>query len=586
MGELVSTFDKSQQNKIEREKLMEKYNNNQVLKESELLYLVNTSVLLNKCSDKKFIQTAVNLLDQEIVGDIELQIAENILKTYTQLQKGFVKQRHRYIQQKNNDYIKKQNLIQKEKEKPAKKKESQKQTIIKVVKMLREMRYEEQRDQKKENKLQKIYIQEFKRGNPIANPMVWKFKSIMMKIIEKNKLERRNQKSLYKQTYIKQYFPSKDDDLTLEKIRRLTHPSSKVTKAPEGEQFFMRTPQNVIQTYKLKLYKKKCESDVENFKGYYSGGPIQARPYANSIEINYEDKNLPYKGKWITKEIEIFAINRIKRAIKKYIAKKKDRILQEQQHKRVAEEKERKKKGLFSTVSKLKGNKPKVEIDVEDCYKRLQQAIQEDRTKQKPQQKQSIDYSRIPIPKKMIQLKLKQRKLFLALKVGNSQWTEHSGFVFDALDVNCYDVDKLCPLYHAAKLQSLQFCAFLIQAGADVNMPCKDGFTPTFTAFESNNILIINLFMQHGADIYVQNNDGKNPLCYCSYKVLKELNLQQVSVQYTHQDMKFSVKRSQSMLEVKRSDDFAYMHFQPLESKQLGSLSENILSFDYKEQIQ
>lgn len=30
-----------------------------------------------------------------------------------------------------------------------------------------------------------------------------------------------------------------------------------------------------------------------------------------------------------------------------------------------------------------------------------------------------IDYSKIPVPKKMIQLKLKQRKLFLALKVGN-----------------------------------------------------------------------------------------------------------------------------------------------------------------------
>lgn len=54
-----------------------------------------------------------------------------------------MKERHKFIQKKNNDYIKKQNLIQKEKEKPVKKKESQKKTIIKVVKMLREMRYEE-----------------------------------------------------------------------------------------------------------------------------------------------------------------------------------------------------------------------------------------------------------------------------------------------------------------------------------------------------------------------------------------------------------------------------------------------------------
>lgn len=30
----------------------------------------------------------------------------------------------------------------------------------------------------------KIYKEEFKKGNPIANPLVWKFKDIMMNILK------------------------------------------------------------------------------------------------------------------------------------------------------------------------------------------------------------------------------------------------------------------------------------------------------------------------------------------------------------------------------------------------------------------
>lgn len=65
----------------------------------------------------------------------------------------------------------------------------------------------------------------------------------------------------------------------------------------------------------------------------------------------------------------------------------------------------------------------------------------------------------------------------------------------------------------------------MINAGADVNMPCKDGLTPTFAAFASNNIILINLFISHGANIDMLNDDGKNPLCFCSIEILKELNL-------------------------------------------------------------
>jgi len=70
-------------------------------------------------------------------------------------------------------------------------------------------------------------------------------------------------------------------------------------------------------------------------------------------------------------------------------------------------------------------------------------------------------------------------------------WIKHSGFIicplikflgfsFNIDDINCYDVNKNCPLYYAAKNGDLDFCTFLITNGADVNMPCENGNTALF----------------------------------------------------------------------------------------------------------
>lgn len=56
-------------------------------------------------------------------------------------------------------------------------------------------------------------------------------------------------------------------------------------------------------------------------------------------------------------------------------------------------------------------------------------------------------------------------------------------------------------------------------------MPCKNNLTPTFAAFSSNNMTLINLFISNGANLDIINNEGKNPLCYVSINILKELNL-------------------------------------------------------------
>ncbi|CAD8107468.1 unnamed protein product [Paramecium sonneborni] len=516
MGEYIITHDKEKQDQQRREELLFKYDNQQAMTEDELLYLVNTSNLLNKCSNKKLLQKVINQLDSEVISDIELTIAENILNQYYKVSKEMNQSRHLYLKvnQKSKDIERSEINIQQINKGDIKK------LKFKFLKMLREMK-EDRKDTFKENtEKYRIFQQEFKKGNPIANPLVWKFKDIMMSILERKKRERREKKLATTNESNKPIFPSKTESLTLKVVMRKTHPSSKVIIKSQPNLLGNTKNPTKVQDYLLKLKKKDYEMNKQNFSQFYSGGPIRQRPYAHqSLTIEESDTTLPYANKWITPEIEIAAANKIKKALKAYVSKKRF-------EKAIAQKKfiTPQPAKFYRLVQKL--NEKRKQVDIEECYKSLKIALQQQQYKKKIIQKPKIDYSKVPIPKTMIQLKLKQRKLFLALKVNNTQWVDHSGFIFDTNDVNCYDIEMYCPLYYAAKQQSILFCNFLLINGADVNMPCKNGETPTFAAFASGNIVIINQFVSNGADIDKLNNEGKTPLCFCSIELLKELNLQ------------------------------------------------------------
>lgn len=48
-------------------------------------FLANTSELLNSCIDKKFMQNAVNVIDPDILVQLELGLAEDILKKFNDI---------------------------------------------------------------------------------------------------------------------------------------------------------------------------------------------------------------------------------------------------------------------------------------------------------------------------------------------------------------------------------------------------------------------------------------------------------------------------------------------------------------------
>lgn len=79
-----------------------------------------------------------------------------------------------------------------------------------------------------------------------------------------------------------------------------------------------------MHAYKLPL--KKPDPVREDFQAFYTGGPIRARPFAHKSLtklVEPDESHIPFKGGWITPEVEVAAANKIKFAIKAYIQRKK-----------------------------------------------------------------------------------------------------------------------------------------------------------------------------------------------------------------------------------------------------------------------
>lgn len=70
---------------MKRETIIDKYVLGEVLSEEEQQFLINTSELLNSCVDKQFMQKAANIIDRDVVENMELGLAEDILCEYEEI---------------------------------------------------------------------------------------------------------------------------------------------------------------------------------------------------------------------------------------------------------------------------------------------------------------------------------------------------------------------------------------------------------------------------------------------------------------------------------------------------------------------
>lgn len=171
----------------QREEKFKRYSNGDVLSEGEMQFIANTSMLLNANSDKEFIQKAVNYVEKEIIEDIELKIAENVLEQFSRMEADVMEAREAWLERKN---LKNRRKIERDGAKLRRKAEvEQKQVQLvriknKLIAVLKEI--ERRNTLREEERAKKLRAMNRKRkqGDPLYNKYVLKFKDIMMMVVK------------------------------------------------------------------------------------------------------------------------------------------------------------------------------------------------------------------------------------------------------------------------------------------------------------------------------------------------------------------------------------------------------------------
>jgi ankyrin repeat protein len=82
---------------------------------------------------------------------------------------------------------------------------------------------------------------------------------------------------------------------------------------------------------------------------------------------------------------------------------------------------------------------------------------------------------------------INQRLVLAKAKCNNFKQLEHTTVKLMPNDINCVDILKNTPLFYAASHGNKDFCHYLIQKGAIVNLACQGGDTALHMAFKSGN---------------------------------------------------------------------------------------------------
>lgn len=121
---------------------------------------------------------------------------------------------------------------------------------------------------------------------------------------------------------------------------------------------------------------------------------------------------------------------------------------------------------------------------------------------------------------------LKQTKLIQYAKSNQFKILKQLGFVYYENDTNIRDEDGKTPLYYTCLQKNIDFCKFLINKEAHVDLVADThtGNYPLHLAFNTNDIkdcqLITYLCKLKGADLNILNKKNETPLAFASKKIL------------------------------------------------------------------
>lgn len=118
----------------QRDLKLQRFAEGDALCSEDLKYIVDTSELLNSCVDREFLQEAINVIDENVIENLELYLAETILLNYHEIKSVIRESRMKYLKEKNNEFAR-ENEQKEEELKRRQSIEKKKEERKRVVKM-------------------------------------------------------------------------------------------------------------------------------------------------------------------------------------------------------------------------------------------------------------------------------------------------------------------------------------------------------------------------------------------------------------------------------------------------------------------
>ncbi|EGR33168.1 IQ calmodulin-binding motif family protein, putative, partial [Ichthyophthirius multifiliis] len=557
----VQKYFMNMKKQMQRDHLISKFSEGEVLSDEELKLLANTSKLLNACINKKFVQSAVDIIDDDIIANLELGLAENIIKVFEEIQKQIKQSRQEFINQKlKKSYSQlanyQANIENQQKIALNRKIIQRKHRMLSTVcnKMQKQGKFDQSY---LNNVLGEEKINEFLQEKINQYELIQQIKSLDIYSVqtqEQQKLKilqeiQKQQKKKSQKDYIKHLSQPIHKNFSILEKKHTYHPPSKVFLFPkdrniqeytaeelekynESDKIMNQINHEQQNIYKLNIKSPQAYKKSYLFKQFYSSGPIQKEEKDQKEQTlqNYNEKEIK-KIILIQKKIRMF---HQQTKMKLQLETKKNQRQEELKHKIDLIASLQKNTSVKitpnykqNTIEIVQLKNSSILSQKDDILEDFSQKKNQNSTFSSTQYTQKKDYQKITLKRKPIQYELKNLKLIEAAK-SNKFWIINSSqFIYSKNDFyQAIDMQRMSALHWAVFHKNIEFVQWLLDQEADPNYADKKGNTSTHLAFKSGKIDIILLIIKYGGDLNCINQFGETPLAMGNAQILKMLGLQ------------------------------------------------------------
>ena len=122
----------------QRDLKLQRFAEGNALSSEDLKYIVDTSELLNSCVDREFLQEAIKVIDENVIENLELYLAETILLNYHEIKSVIRESRMKYLKEKNQEFTRENEQKEEElkRRQSIEKKKEERKRIVKMYNVI------------------------------------------------------------------------------------------------------------------------------------------------------------------------------------------------------------------------------------------------------------------------------------------------------------------------------------------------------------------------------------------------------------------------------------------------------------------